>query len=328
VLLGDGTKSGVPLALSGRVPVKVSLEGGEIHIGDRITLSSISGVGMKAGPLDPSVGIALNPYTESATTSAITVFLDLRGETDASAIAQAIASSSATTTEEALVAGSFASAAQAVKDALHGAFAAIGDLAQSGIRELGLAVHAGLGVFDNLITQNLTATVVNADTVNTKTLCIDGLCITKDQLQSILNGSTGSPQGGQGGAGAGAGGGSNDSGEIDNGGDSDNGTSTPDPDEGAATSTPDTEAPVITLSGNNPATISVGDTYTDLGATVTDNVDENLGFTVSLDGGVTTTLDQIAVDTSTSTSHTIVFSATDNAGNTGHATRTINVVQP
>jgi hypothetical protein len=38
----------VPVALSGRVPVKVNLENGPIHVGDRITLSSRAGVGARA----------------------------------------------------------------------------------------------------------------------------------------------------------------------------------------------------------------------------------------------------------------------------------------
>ncbi|MDO8561787.1 MAG: tail fiber domain-containing protein, partial [bacterium] len=90
----------------------------------------------------------------------------------------------------------------------------------------------------------------------------------------------------------------------------------------------DTTPPVITLNGNNPANITVGDTYGDLGATVTDNVSQNLGIYASLDGGATTTPEQIIVDTSIAGEHTILFSATDQAGNTGTATRTVNVLSP
>jgi hypothetical protein len=155
-----------------------------------------------------------------------------------------------------------------------------------------------LAVFDTIVSQTITASVLNVDQVNAKTLCLDDLCITKTQLQNILNGQ-------------GSGSGSGNSGGGTGG--------------GTGSSTPDTEAPVITLNGNNPATVSIGSTYTDLGAVVTDNVDTNLGFTVSLDGGATTTLDQLNVDTATSTTHTIIFSATDQAGNTGTATRTVVV---
>ncbi|MBX4216029.1 hypothetical protein KW797_03705, partial [Candidatus Parcubacteria bacterium] len=51
-----------PVALVGRVPVKVTLEGGDINSGDRITLSSIPGVGMRASSSAYSVGIALSSF--------------------------------------------------------------------------------------------------------------------------------------------------------------------------------------------------------------------------------------------------------------------------
>ena len=74
-----------------------------------------------------------------------------------------------------------------------------------------------------------------------------------------------------------------------------------------------------------PATINVGETYGDLGATVTDNIDENLGYKVSLDGGPFVEVFDLSLDTSVAGTHEILFSATDNAGNTGTATRTVNV---
>ncbi|MBI4135086.1 MAG: hypothetical protein HY471_03210 [Candidatus Sungbacteria bacterium] len=50
------------IALVGRVPVKVNLEGGEIHPGDRITISSVPGIGRKATTSTYTVGIALTPF--------------------------------------------------------------------------------------------------------------------------------------------------------------------------------------------------------------------------------------------------------------------------
>ncbi|MDO8621131.1 MAG: hypothetical protein Q7R31_02525, partial [Candidatus Levybacteria bacterium] len=50
-----------PIALSGRVKVKVSLENGPIKVGDRVTTSSVPGVGMKATKFGMAVGIALEP---------------------------------------------------------------------------------------------------------------------------------------------------------------------------------------------------------------------------------------------------------------------------
>jgi len=64
ITLSDSTegREAVPLALSGRVPVKVNLEGGLIVPGDRITPSSVPGVGRKATLFEPSIGTALTAY--------------------------------------------------------------------------------------------------------------------------------------------------------------------------------------------------------------------------------------------------------------------------
>jgi hypothetical protein len=58
-------ESSYPIGLKGRVPVKLSTENGPITKGDRITLSSIPGVGMKATESDVVVGIALEDYDGS-----------------------------------------------------------------------------------------------------------------------------------------------------------------------------------------------------------------------------------------------------------------------
>jgi len=73
----------------------------------------------------------------------------------------------------------------------------------------------------------------------------------------------------------------------------------------------DTTAPVITVTSDNPATVEINSTYTDAGAT------SDGGETVSSSG---------EVDTGTVGEYTITYSATDAAGNTGTATRTVNVV--
>lgn len=56
-------KDKIPLALAGRVPVKVSNENGRIDIGDPITASSIPGIGMKATKPGKIVGFALEAFT-------------------------------------------------------------------------------------------------------------------------------------------------------------------------------------------------------------------------------------------------------------------------
>jgi hypothetical protein len=61
--------------------------------------------------------------------------------------------------------------------------------------------------------------------------------------------------------------------------------------------TGNTEAPVITILGANPASIEVGATYVDLGATVSDNANNNLGYKVSVDGGALIDPSAIWLDT-------------------------------
>jgi hypothetical protein len=63
---GEGV-TGAPIALSGRVPVKVSDENGPIKKGDALTLSSIAGVAMRATKAGPTVGIAMNDFADSGT---------------------------------------------------------------------------------------------------------------------------------------------------------------------------------------------------------------------------------------------------------------------
>lgn len=63
-----------PIALAGRVPVKVSAENGPIALGDHLTSSSTTGVAMRATAAGPTIGIALQPYSGSGV-GAIEVFV-------------------------------------------------------------------------------------------------------------------------------------------------------------------------------------------------------------------------------------------------------------
>ncbi len=77
---------------------------------------------------------------------------------------------------------------------------------------------------------------------------------------------------------------------------------------------PDTTAPVITVLGTNPLSLTVGDAYTDAGATCTDNKDPTCTI-------VTTG----TVNTSIAGSYTITYAATDAAGNASSKTRLVTV---
>ena len=74
--------------------------------------------------------------------------------------------------------------------------------------------------------------------------------------------------------------------------------------------------PTITLRGPSPATVNVGGTYTDAGATCSDPVDGTLAVTNDA---------ATAVDTSSRGSYTVTFSCIDNSGNEATATRTVVV---
>jgi hypothetical protein len=60
----NGDKN-VPIALAGRVPVKVSTENGAIHTGDYLTTSSIAGVAMKATKPGQAIGKALQDFDKT-----------------------------------------------------------------------------------------------------------------------------------------------------------------------------------------------------------------------------------------------------------------------
>ena len=76
-LIGDPDTGGIQMALIGRVPTRVSLQNGDIKIGDAITTSDIPGVGMKATKPGWIIGKAMQDLIgDTSTVSTITVFLD------------------------------------------------------------------------------------------------------------------------------------------------------------------------------------------------------------------------------------------------------------
>lgn len=158
--------------------------------------------------------------------------------------------------------------------------------------------NASNGIGD-LFAKNLYATNVTADTGNFSTghfsneLCVGNTCVTETQFKAMVAAANQSPA----------------SANSSSGG-------------GSATTTPDTTPPTITINGENPAHIKVGDLYADLGATVTDNVDQNHGLKYFLNGAL---VSDIVIDTSAAATDTIDYVAADNAGNTATSTRTVIV---
>ena len=83
--------------------------------------------------------------------------------------------------------------------------------------------------------------------------------------------------------------------------------------------TPDTTAPVITLNGSTTINLTVGDIYTELGATATDDIDGDLTSSIVTSG---------TVNTSTAGTYTVTYTVTDATGNSASATRTVIVSEP
>jgi hypothetical protein len=186
------------------------------------------------------------------------------------------------------------------------------------------------GFAQTITTQVLTAITGNFHQINTDKLCVtksDGtpVCITGDQLSAVLSGAGQSP-----------------SNPVQiSGGSFTIASSSPSSNEGTTTSTTtDTSGntgtstiitdasstpPTITINGANPAHIHVGDSYADLGATVSDTGqgqagDPNLGLKYFLNG---TLASSIVIDTSAAATDTIDYVATDTSGLTATSTRTV-----
>ena len=161
------------------------------------------------------------------------------------------------------------------------------------------ALSTELTSIDNTIAgfaQSFTSAIGNFGQVNTNELYVGSTCVTPTQFQAMV---------------AAAG----ESRATPNAGDDASSNS-------QATDTP----PVIQINGDNPAIVQVGNTYNDLGATITGpQSDLNLGITTYVNGVETS---PIQIDTSEVATDTIDYVATDQSGLTSTTTRTVIVEAP
>jgi hypothetical protein len=155
------------------------------------------------------------------------------------------------------------------------------------------------GFADSFTTKQLTFTRATGKEIDVQTLCItDGpsdqnpLCVTKAQLASVLSQAATS------------------------------GVANPSSNSSSTTGPTDTP-PVIQINGDNPATIQVGASYTDLGAIISGpQADLNLDITTYVNGAP---MNPVQIDTSTVATDTIDYVATDQDGLTSTSTRTVIV---
>jgi hypothetical protein len=83
----------------------------------------------------------------------------------------------------------------------------------------------------------------------------------------------------------------------------------------------DIVAPVITLTGSDTINVTLGDAFTDPGATATDNVDGDITTSIVVSGDT--------VDVNTAGTYTIIYNVSDAAGNPAtEVTRTVTVAAP
>ncbi|MBA6316658.1 DUF5011 domain-containing protein [Cellulophaga baltica] len=81
----------------------------------------------------------------------------------------------------------------------------------------------------------------------------------------------------------------------------------------------DTMAPELTILGDNPFDVFLGDTYQDAGATALDDIDGDISSEI--------VVDDTQVDTTVEGMYEVVYTVSDDDGNTATASRMVNVVR-
>jgi hypothetical protein len=287
IVLGKSVRNGVPVAFSGRIPVKVTSENGEVKQGDYLTVSLTQpGFAMKLTGEGRSIGRALSDYVIGRDKVLMIVEngiqkLDLLGK-------------NATTTGM-LTTGNV-------------------DLNANGVSITNVKA---------LASANGTWSIDENGRIVAKQLCLEDLCIDKSTLTNLLNlsGQSGQVLGAStstGGSSTSTANGTSTEPTV-NASSTDTGTNGTSTTPVTGTTTPtDTVAPVISLIGQSTITLQQGETYIEEGATSQDVVDGDITTGIVIGG---------TVDTSTVGTYTITYSSTDQAGNAVTSSRSIIVEQ-
>jgi len=295
--LAGGIANSKPVALVGRVPVKVNLENGKIEIGDRIALSSEAGVGMKANSNSQSVGIALESYDgEPEKDGKITVFVNLSSnKLDAGISSGSISTDGIWTADSS---GSIKLASASILDMQSKDIINVGKiLSASGKWSLG---DDGVLVVKEIKTNALKIlssgfTIYDEETNQPVCVKSKNLSLTITQGECYFENNS-----------------------------LDQNNTTP----SLINEDSDTIPPVISLEGDETIELDAnGISWIDPGATVTDNKDNNLGIQTSTwNGDVLISETEATVNTSSPATYLIKYNATDSAGNKAiEVTRTVIV---
>ncbi len=155
----------VLVALAGQVPLKVTDENGEVRPGDYLTLSKTApGRAMKMTEGGYVVGIAL-------TNASSTLITSTTNSTSSSSEKFVIANVKSGWREP------MTDTASSTDGLIPKRFASLFDF----FKKIGLEIGQNFIKIANLVTDSLVAT-----RVETKELCIDGVCVNKDQLQALI----------------------------------------------------------------------------------------------------------------------------------------------
>jgi hypothetical protein len=148
-----------PVALSGRVPVQVSMENGPINIGDPLTISSVAGIAMKAAdPSQPVIATALEFISQNGSIMAFV----------RSSITSGIVLGTSTPAEE----------LNRTNDSLASEFQNLLAGTETWLTGRLVAVN---GFFGDIFAKNVTS-----QNVTTQELCVGSTCVTETQLKQIL----------------------------------------------------------------------------------------------------------------------------------------------
>jgi len=165
---GDYAKDNAIISLAGQVPVKVNLEGGAIAIGDKITLSSVAGVGKKATATGETVvGTALATFDKYTSGNTVLVF---------------VGNGTNVTLSDQIRAGLFSIDLSGTTTAFATLLADQTDTVWNRLTRLAEGFVNGV----------LTLTGLKTEKVETDQLCIGATCVTEDQLKALLQ-SSGTP---------------------------------------------------------------------------------------------------------------------------------------
>jgi hypothetical protein len=158
IVLGEKGKENLrPVALVGRVPVKVTTKNGEILVGDYLTSSDIPGVAMKATKPGRVIGIALESYSGPPDQIGwITVFLNphfvlgtINDNGDFEELFKEIENASTTQSETSILEKFLA-------------------LIKSALEKLDLFIENGIAKVKEIITEKLTAEIVVTKEIKTE----------------------------------------------------------------------------------------------------------------------------------------------------------------